>query len=262
MSSMSSSKQSRLSPEAQARVDFVNSIVPKANQKHRRWLIALPFIVLVFIVLVLTMSGGQSKPKQSIVAKPQLPTATNLEASGPTKIYSSSNFNMSLAYPEAWILQYNKTSLIISSPLVNLISAGGNGVKGHVVLSVVKAGVFPTALTAGTDLAVLDSAVVNYTQPSSNQSGQTYVSFIQYSTTNVVGGLDSVYVTGNMGYLKDQVIAPTDLTSLDPLIYFTFNSCNGNTCKTLSPLTIASASWSGSPLGQIVSAIIQSMVFN
>jgi hypothetical protein len=254
--------KTKLSREAQARIDFVRSVIPKnTKHNHRQAVITTLGILIVVIILWIAFFGGSSKTSVTVKNKPNVPKAVSLTTT-PTTTYSSQFFAMTMTYPRNWILKDSKHGLItITSPLTNLTSDTYKLVKGQVILTFAQQGSIPSGFNGGTDLAVLNSALVAYTNPTQFQSSQTYISFVQYPTTNVIGGLNGVYVTGNYGYQKDGVIPASEIQTINPLITATFRQCQNTACKAFEPLTITSGSWSSSPIGSIVTAIISSLVF-
>lgn len=260
---MSKEVKSSLPPDVQARIDFVRSVVPKRNaNKLLKSIVAscLVLVVIVILWLILSPNSAKPKPKTPVVS---YPIAVALSPSSPTASYTSKYFGVTLSYPKAWSLSDSRQgTLNIVSPLTKLVADTGEQVSGKITMSILKQGSLPAALTAGNDLAVLDSNIISYANPSSDQSGQTYVSYVQYSSTSVVGGLNAVYVTGNYGYQKDGVIPTSDINNMNPLVIVSFNECTSKLCDKFTPLTIKSSSWSGTSLGQIITNIIESFVFN
>ncbi len=251
----------KLPADVQARVDFVRSVVPKRRHSLIPWIGLIVVVVAVILAVILfVISGSTSQPKAE-PSRPVLPKVVNLQPNPAMQAYKSTVYNLSVSYPKGWIINNINSAVNITSPLTTLVNASGSSVKGYVIFSINKPGQYPNGLTVGTDLAVLDSINLSYNQPTQSQAGQTYVSFIQFSTTNTKGGLDLVFVTGNLGYTKDQVIPETDLNTLDPLIYVSFMSCANSLCKSTTPVTIASSSWTGSALSQIIDSMIQSLMF-
>ncbi len=251
----------QLSQEAQSRIDFVHSIVPK-RKKHPKSRLILGFLLLVIILVALvfmTQPAKTIKVKKPVIKPPKTTSLASVATSG----YSSTYFGLNFSYPHTWALQDNHVGTIkLTSPLTNLVSDAQATVKGNISLTITKQGTLPTSLSSGTALAVLNSQILQYANPSATQNGQTYISFVQYASTNIKGGLDGVYVTGNYGFVQDQVINQTDISSVNPLIYVTFNQCANKSCQSFKPLTIAASYWQNAAANQIVTNIIKSFVFN
>jgi hypothetical protein len=129
-------------------------------------------------------------------------------------------------------------------------------------MAIQQQGQLPASFSAGAALAVLNSQRITYTQPTTAQPSQAYLSFVQYSSTTTKGGLDGIYLTGNYGYQKDQAIPSSDISSISPLVTVTFTKCGNASCTSnLVPLTIASTSWSKSALQTPIKAMLASLAF-
>lgn len=242
---------------------------PPVTQKHNRW---LPLAIIVVVVLLLAGGGyvywqhSQSKPaaKSNPVATHQAQSQTDSAANQKvaTKTYSSTNFGVTVNYPEAWsVTSDTAAGLIITSPVAQLTDASGSKVNGREVMSMVPKGQLPGAVGDGAT-AVLDSVKVNYTQPTGSQRSSTYLTFAQYQATTTKGGLDAIYVTGNYGYQKTQNIPSTDLASVDPLISLSFQKCADTACTSnLTALTIASADWSDTAFQAPIKTLLTSLAF-
>jgi hypothetical protein len=153
--------------------------------------------------------------------------------------------------------------MTVTSPAMQLNAADGSKDTGQIIMTIQKQGQLPAAFTAGSALAVLNSQLISYSQPTPSQTSQTYLSFVQYSSTTSVGGLDGIYVTGNYGYQKDQVVPDSDITSIDPLITVTFIKCGNSKCTSnLNPLTVASTSWNNDAFQAPIKTMLSSLTFN
>jgi hypothetical protein len=255
--------------EAQARIDLARSVVGPPRRSHHRYLralIGLIALLVVGVILAWTLGGKPKvKPKStaSAASHSTLAKSSSQAASIPTQTYTSSDFGLSLHYPDGWdVVDSGSGPMTVTSRPMTLVSATGQSLTGEVIVTIQKQGQLPTAFNGGTDLAVLNSQLISYTNPSTTQNSQTYISFVQYSATNTKGGLDGIYVTGNDGYSKDQVIPASDINQINPLITITFTKCGNSSCSTnLTPLTIASTSWASSVLQKSVLTLLTSLVF-
>jgi hypothetical protein len=227
-------------------------------------------LVVVAIVVVIALGFGIYKHfsdhKASPVVSTQSATAkahtTNQATTIPTRSYTAADFNLSFNYPTDWDIVNNGTGPVtVTSPGMPLTSATGQSVTGKITMTIQAQGQIPASFMAGTALAVLNSQEITYTNPSTTQNMKTYLSFVQYSSTNTKGGLDGIYVTGNDGYQKDQVIPSTDVGAIDPLITITFTQCGNSLCtENLTPLTVASTSWSKTSFQAPVLNMLRSLV--
>jgi hypothetical protein len=255
--------------ERQSHVDMLSNVNVPSN-KERDWGRVLAIIISLCIIALVSygtyslLSGSspsshsKSKSKSAASSKSSVSTVQI-----PTQSYSSSDFNLSLNYPNNWkVVDSGSGPMTVTSPSMVLTSATKKSVTGLITITINKQGQLPSAFTAGTDLAVLNSQLLSYKQPTLDQASQTYLSFVQYSSTTTRGGLDAIYVTGNDGYQKDQVIPNSDIASIGPLITVAFTRCGNSACTTnLTPLTIASSEWNVSYFNKLISTIISSLAF-
>ncbi|HEY1646256.1 MAG TPA: hypothetical protein VGF75_07930, partial [Candidatus Saccharimonadales bacterium] len=137
----------------------------------------------------------------------------------------------------------------------------GKSVQGREVVSVFNQGQLPAGFGTSS-VAVLNSQDINYTSPSTTQAAQTYISFVQYPATTVIGGLDAIYLTGNDGYLKDQTIPNTDVNQISPLVVISFQSCQDSACSSPESLTISSSMWGNIDFQTPIMDVLKSFVFS
>ncbi len=234
---------------------------PKPNNK--------PYLVLsILIIIVLLAFGGYTllKHKSSKVVKGSVQRTTqktNNSVTPTAKItsYNSTNFNLSVNYPSNWIISDTTSVLSLTSPETSLTNANNQTVQGRIILSVSPKGQLPSDFGSSAATAVLNSQLVSYTSPTPAQDAQTYISFLQYGSTTIIGGLNGIYVTGNYGYLKGQNINQSDIQSVDPLVRVSFEKCSNN-CKNLTPLVISASDWSKSSFSLPIINIIKSFQFS
>lgn len=258
---------------------------PRYGQKDKLNKSKWPIVLIVLLVIVLglvawaylghkakptsannsTSSSIKTKaknnnPSSSSASSPSVPTP-----SIPTTPYTSSTFSLSFNYPSSWnLVDSGSAGITVSSPVMSLTSANGQSVQGQIVLSILKQGAVPSAFTSSS-VAVMSSQKIQYNSPAQGQAAATYITFAQYPSTVTKGGLDGIYLTGNYGYQKDQVIPSSNIAQIDPLIYFSFYSCTSSACPVSSktPLTIAgSTNWSDSTFQTPVVTILKSFSFN
>lgn len=260
---MADKHQTELSPDVQARIDFVHSVVPKRAHHHTKLVILVSLAVVAIAVGAWLIAGSSSGPKAPTKAQPKIAKVTSLSASAKTTTYNSTDFGFKFSYPVSWkLLDNNKGLLTLTSPLTHLTNAVGKTVNGQVILTVQKQAQLPSGFTAGTNLAVLNSQLITFTAPSQDQSAQTYISYVQYSSTNTKGGLNGIYLTGNYGIGKDEVVTANEVESVTPVMMVTFSQCQNKTCHTLTPVTLSSAAWQASPAAQIITNLFESLTFD
>jgi cytoskeletal protein RodZ len=258
--------------DIQARIDFAHSVVQRHQTSRRQRLVTILLSVVLLVIVgafaYWLFTGKKSPTHAGKAASTQqaVRSATSSNEAAPsvaTKSYTSSDFNLSLNYPDTWNLVDNGNGpMTITSPAVQLTSAAGRPVTGEITMTIQQQGQLPASFSAGTALAVLNSQMITYKQPTASQTSQAYLSFVQYSSTTTKGGLDGIYLTGNDGYQKDQVIPASDVAGVNPLVTVTFTACGNATCTAnLNPLTIASTSWSKSAFETPIMAMLSSLSF-
>jgi hypothetical protein len=179
----------------------------------------------------------------------------------PLTNYSSSIFNFTVNYPTSWAVTSEGSYQTIISPEMSLTADSGMSVKGRITVNFYNQGQIPAAFGT-TSVAVLNSKDVTFTNATSAQAAQTYLSFVQYPATTVIGGLDGIYVTGNIGYVKDQNIPSSDINQVSPLIFINFQQCQNQTCSTSTNLTISSKMWSNLSFQTPILDIVKSLSFS
>ena len=243
---------------------------PKAKSEHKLGLIIAFIIFLIAVAgsLTLLFLTHHKKAPSKTQTTSQAPTNNTAPAAAPQQIattsYTTTNYNASFNYPSTWtVSDSGNAPLTVTSPVLQLKNANGSNVLGQIVLSLSSKGTLPQQF--GTQaVAVITSQKISYTQPSPNQAAQSYISFVQYSTTVARGGLDAIYLSGNFGYQQDQTIPASDLSTVDPLTYISFYSCANAQCPLTSrqPLTIDSAVWSDSTFSAPLLLMLKSFTFD
>ncbi len=238
---------------------FTNSPRPLPKKKSNKLLyIIVSFLILIGIggaFILLTKHHNISKP---IIYKKIQPSTTIIKTSN----YNSSTSNLDFNYPIGWKVNDNNSGLIkVTSPIVNLTSDNLNTVKGQIIISINQQAVLPPSF-GSYSVAVDNSQQISYNSPTNIQRNQTYLTFVQYPSTTVVGGLDGIYVTGAFGYQKLQVIPSTDITKLSPLIIVSFVLCANTSCSNSKPLTISHTMLKDNLINQTVYNIIKSLQIN
>jgi hypothetical protein len=217
--------------------------IPKKRNKHK--ILITLFVIVLVILAAIQLLGSKPKTKKLIntnvaTSKTQVVTAPPSSASGKSSIYSSAYYNLTVSIPDSWTVTKN------------------NKVLGRIVLSVTPTGQPPAGLKGKDAMEVLQSEKVVYTQPTSSQLGQSYISLVQYQSTLSSNGIDSVIVTGNSGYTKGQIVPFSKLNSLNPTIVIYFQSCVDSKCAAPTNLTINDSMWSDSNFSTTILNILKS----
>lgn len=246
--------------------------IPKKSHNRWLWLVSGVIIVLAAVGLFFyskshSSNNHKAKTTKSVVVqkttKKTVPAKpVNSQPNIPLTTYTSTPFSLTVGYPSGWsVSAQGSTSMNIISPEMALTADNGKTVEGKIVVNVVQQKQVPTAFGT-TSVAVLNSQDIAFSKPTPYQAAQTYISFIQYPSTTIIGGLDGIYVTGNNGYIKDQNIPIANIDQVSPLIYVTFEQCQNSNCSSLSNLTISSSMWNQSSFKTPILAIIESFSFS
>lgn len=257
--------------ERQERLDYLRSL--RSEKPKKKW----PKVLATIILILVLMAAGAGAAYYFLVLKGDKPTTQSdmmqVETNQPTNIaetpepaaelkdYTSINFPLSLSFPDNWTVSDQTAKLTILSPPRDMKSATGTNTKAAVLITIRGKQTNLPEFDSGNASAVLLSEKVNYTQPSSTQRGQTYLSYLQYAATKAKGGMDAVYITGNSGYTQGQFIPETDVIKVDPLVTVTFVSCQTSCMPTSTSVAIDSATWTGDTKKQ-VEAILTSLTID
>ena len=243
-----------------------NKQVSKDDHKNRIVLITIGCILLVVLGTAAYFYGYETRDNKKQEVKTTSTVTVKKVASNiytpATTSYTSNAFGFTISYPSSWqVSSEGNTNVEFTSPVVSLTSDTGKTVNGKAIMSVVSAGQIPAGF-GSSSVAVLDSVDLSFNSPTASQAAQSYLSFVQYPTTTIKGGLDGIYLTGNNGYLKDDTIPSSDINQLSPLIYYTFEKCNNSACTTTSPMTISSSMWANSDFQNVITNTIKSLTFS
>jgi cytoskeletal protein RodZ len=256
--------------DRQARIEYLRSLTPEKKRKPVWLRIVLTVVViaivggiaaLLYIKLVDTKKddGKDAQTTASKNAQQKKVADTPVKA---TKTYSSTTFNLSIMYPDGWVPAEGDNKLTITSPATSFANASGKTITGQIIVSLNAKGQNLTPFDSGNATAVLDSEKLTYTQPTSVQRAQTYLSFAQYPTTTATGAIDALYVTGDYGYQKGQAIPKVDMANLDPLISVNFLSCSDAKCTKTAPVPIAASNWTNKVFSTPITSTLESLAVN
>jgi hypothetical protein len=220
------------------------------------------YLIIVLVVAVLAAAAYKvvMKPKPAPTQQTSASqTAGTSQLNSKTKHYDSANFTLGFDYPADWTLSDTAGSgkLTVVSPAVKLKDASGQEVTGQITMTLRDKTQKLTEFDKGNAVATQDSEKIAYTNPTQTQRGSTYISFLQYASSN--SGLDGIYVTGDNGYQKDQAIPLVDITKVDPVTSITFAKCPDAKCTGTTPLSIQQTSWSDSSFSGPLRKMLQSL---
>lgn len=254
--------------ERQARIDYLRSITPPPKKKPL-WLKAL-FIVCSVALLAGAIVVTYAQLADKNPTKPQSATAQNDAskdtataqedtAEVATKRYDSPTLNLGFDYPETWKVVESSSTLTATSPATTLKNAQGKNMTGRIVMTINPKGQNLAPFDAGNATAVLTSEKLKYTKPSEVQRGETYMSFVQYANTTVMGALDALYITGDFGYQKGQAVPKVDVSNLDPVISVAFQQCADKTCSAPKAAPVAADMWNSKTFAEPIKKMITSL---
>ncbi|MGH9856625.1 MAG: hypothetical protein ACRD4B_02155, partial [Acidobacteriota bacterium] len=217
-------------PEAAA--DYVSKLEPikerKAKSKRNK--------IILIVGLLLLAAGAAAyflflKSEKSENQAPQTTQQTQTEEQPQiveSEKYESTDLNLSFEYPTNWKIDDSTQGLLtVSSPVTKLTDVNGEQSDAKVVVTFLSSGSEVPAFEDGTSAtAVMDSEKITYDSPSQSQREQTFISFAGFGSS----GLDDVFVTGDSGYQKDQIIPEADIKKIEPIISVRFYSCSDAEC--------------------------------
>jgi hypothetical protein len=195
---------------------------------------------LVAVCLLLVAAGVywfalKPKPSKTPVANPAANSVSKQSATAETKLetehHESPNFNLGFDFPKGWKVSDISGSgkLTATSTVVKLKDHSGI-YNGQIVMTIRDKSQKLTEFEKGNATSIIGSEKITYKKPSETQRGSTYISFLNYASSEEPQ-IDGIYITGDAGYEKQQSIPSTDITKIDPLINVTFLKCSDNSCS-------------------------------
>ncbi len=254
----------------QSMKEYMQQVEPLQRAKRKR---RKGWLVFLIILLILAVAGAaaywymyvrEEAPGQAVqetereeeVSQP----ADELE-DVPLKEYSSSGFGLTFEFPENWRVQETAdgSRLTAVSPAVQFMDTTNKIVTGQITLSIRDKSVELTEFADGNAVAVRESERMSYARPSSNQRGQTYLSFLGFIGS--AGGIDGVYITGDTGYQEGQAVPAADFVPVEPIISLTFQECVDSECTAASEenVSVDPGSWEYNPVLKQAKSILESL---
>ena len=183
-----------------------------------------------------------------------------------TKHYVSQNFRLEFDYPEDWTANEETSgssetqpTVVILSPDLKLKDTTGKDVVGQILFSIRTPNDKLQGLDAGAT-AVRNSEKITYAKPTQVQRDSTYISFLHYATSTEPNTLDAVYITGDLGYQKDQDVPKLDIEKVDPIISFEFYLCPNSGCVEISGVSgIGVSTWDNPNISGPLTKMLQSL---
>jgi hypothetical protein len=181
-----------------------------------------------------------------------------------TEHHASGYFTLEFDYPKDWkVVDENGSGKITArSPALELKDGSGQTITGQALLIIRNKQQPMPEFDKGNSIAVRESEKIAYTKPSSVQRGSTYLSFLQFASSKQ-SQLDGLYITGDVGYQKDQAIPKADFTPVDPVISVSFVKCTDESCSGEGTAVGISASmWENSAFAKPLKSMLQSLTIN
>lgn len=202
------------------------------------------------------MTDNKSDQQSQAVAPP-----TPVQAVDPVETYNSSRLFLQFDHPKEWKVTEDNKVVAVSPPTKFKTPAGSTQI-GEIVLTIRSAQTTLPEFKDGDARAIVESEKINYAKPTQTQRAASYISLLAYAGMTSKG-LDGIYVTGDNGYLADQLVSMADIIQASPLISVTFQACPEATCAANSarkPLTIATTSWKDEKFAKPIKTMLQSLV--
>jgi hypothetical protein len=236
-----------------------SSVRPQTIYKPKRlW----PRIVITLLILVVAAMGsywfGNHEANKQVVRKSTTDQQSKVaQTVVTTKHYDSNNYTLGFDYPSNWVVSDNTTKLTVVSPATELVTATGAKTSAHVIVTIQNQQTSISGFPSGGATAALTSDHLTYTQPSTVQRAQTYVSYLTYGAVNE---LDALYITGDSGYQQGQQIPMSDIVQGDPLISVSFESCSNDSCADGKAVSLRASTWQTTASSKDVISLIESIV--
>ena len=239
--------------DRKARIEYLRSLTAQKQPKKKRgWLKAL-----IALVVVVTLAGGvfwfmdkkaddDQKDAKDNTTKQQ---SQQEEAASQTttKHYDSTALGLGFDYPENWKVTEASGKITAVSPPVKLRTTSGT-VNAQIVFMIQSKQTSLLGFSKGNGTATRTSEKMAYVKPTPNQRAQTYMTFVSNAGSATVG-IDAIFVTGDLGYQKDQAVPQADIVQGDPLVSMFFARCQDDACAadpSTTKTTIADSAWSDS----------------
>src|SRR3990167_8611147 len=265
-------------PQIRSSADYAN-YQPPGKQRRPIWRkLAIAGGALILLVAV---AGGvywfviREKPASQPAGTAetaqdgsQLASAAS-QITAKTKHYVSQNFRLEFDYPEDWTASEETSgssetqpTVVILSPDLKLKDTTGKDVVGQILFSIRTPNDKLQGLDAGAT-AVRNSEKITYAKPTQVQRDSTYISFLHYATSTEPNTLDAVYITGDLGYQKDQDVPKLDIEKVDPIISFEFYLCPNSGCEGVSGVSgISVSTWDNPSISGPLTNMLKSLTIN
>lgn len=228
-------------------------------------------IIALALVLVIAVAGGgywlynnrksDNKPAPTNQTAQNTPSAA-AQISSETKKFESTNFNLTFDYPANWKPSEDSAEEIsVLSTDLKLKGVDGKEVTGQVLFRIQAKGQKLRIGDPGAATAILESKKIAYSSPTQAQRASTYITFVRYAEN--AEGLDAIYITGDLGYEKDQSVPSSDLQSVDPVVSIEFYLCPDSGCVEVSGVPgVGVQTWEDQNVSIPLENMLKSLVIN
>jgi hypothetical protein len=237
--------------ERKARIEYLRSLTGAKPKKSRWWIKLLK--ILAVIIVVAALAGGvfwyfdkkaNNDNNQPVVHNTSKDADSGASQQAAIKHYDYAPLGLGFDYPESWKVTEASGKIVVASPATKLKTFTGTA-NAQIVFTIQSKQTSLPGFKSGNGLATRASEKVAYTKPTQNQRAQTYMTFVS-NAGSATSGIDAIFITGDLGYQKDQAVPQADIVQGDPLVSFFFAKCEGTTCAadpTTARITIADSAW-------------------
>lgn len=174
-------------------------------------------------------AGTQQTASQNSSQSSSSKQPSGVQSKGNNYAYKSTKLNVGVTYPKTWTMRESadKEELIITSPQTTYVKKDGTSTQGVVTVKL-RNGIIPDAMktTVQNAVAVADSEVVAYSEPTDGQRQYTNLSYVGADANNFGFGL----ITGNTAYAAGQLVGGgIDLNGQAYLFAAGFGADSGDT---------------------------------
>jgi hypothetical protein len=253
---------------ARSTADYGEYHKPQKKKRDPKWRKLGIWLLIVVLIAGLAAGGywfiksrkSSNKPAESSQAAKSAAPAQTITTE--TKHYDSDSFKLSFDYPGNWTAtDDNPDEIKVLSPDLKLKGTDGADVTGQILFRIRAKGQKLPRLDSGDAVAILDSEKIAYTQPTEVQRASTYISFLRYADNTE--GLDAIYITGDLGYAKDQNVPEADIQKVDPIISIEFYLCPDSGCVEVSGVSgIGVETWEDESVSTPLTSMLESLVIN
>lgn len=253
--------------------EFVSQTQPIKEKRQKRKKQRIIFGIIALIILIgaglyfaLTRKNSTQRTIDSTQqANQQTEVEVREDTNVKTENFVSNELSLAFDYPSNWKIhdEPGDKQIMLDSPALKLRTPEGESKTGKIVMRIRGKGTKLDEIKTDSLTAARESVKLTYSKPSPSQRGQTYLAFLRFSN-GLSGGVGGMYVMGDTGYKKDQYVPKADFTPLDPIISFSFHSCNtADSCtESGQNLSIAPSEWEDNPAFDKVKSILESLVVN